>query len=123
VDSGHAFSPYLLTISDELMGMVRRILRGVEMNEDRLARGLIDDVQPGGHYLDTSHTRYYFKSEQFWPALMNRKRIDDWVAEGSRPLGVRAVEKTKELLTFSQARQLDKAISDKLVGILKSAAA
>ncbi len=102
VESGCAFSLMLLTLADELAAITRRIMRGVEMDEDRLARGVIDEVEPGGHYLGTLHTRYYFKSEQFWPTLMNRKRIDDWAAEGSLSLGDRTVNKTEDLLNSYQ---------------------
>jgi trimethylamine--corrinoid protein Co-methyltransferase len=88
----------LLVMGDEAMGMTRRIMKGIETNEERLARGVIDAVQPGGHYLGEEHTMKYFRSEVWWPTLMNRKRIDDWKAEGAKPMGQRVKEKTQDLL-------------------------
>jgi trimethylamine--corrinoid protein Co-methyltransferase len=107
MESGLLSSPYLIVMAEEIMGMTKRIMRGVEMDEDRLCRGVIDDVQPGGHYLGSPHTRYYFKDEQFWPTLMNRNRIDDWIAAGSRTLGERTTKKTQDLLNFYQGNVLN----------------
>lgn len=118
METGEYASPYLLVIGDELMGMTRRIMRGVEVTEDKLARGVIDDVQPGGHYLGSPHTMRYFREEQFWPKLMNRKRIDDWTAAGGKTLGERAEDKTKELLQYNQANPLASEVAKKLHDII-----
>jgi len=122
LDSGGVSSAVSLVMAEELMAITRRIMRGVEMDEDRLARGVIDDVQPGGHYLGSKHTRYYFKSEQFWPTLMNRKRIDDWTAEGEKTLGQRSKEKTLRLLESFDGPVLDGAQVTQLQAVVDKAA-
>ena len=121
VESGVASNPALLVLVDEIACETRRIIRGVEMDEDRLARGVIEAVQPAGNYLATKHTRYYFRSEQFWPTLMNRKRLDDWVAEGSRTLGQRTQEKTEQLLASHDLSTLDDSVLGTIDGIIESA--
>ncbi len=121
VESGVASNPALLVLVDEIACETRRIIRGVEMDEDRLARGVIQDVQPAGNYLATKHTRYYFRSEQFWPTLMNRKRLDDWVAEGSRTLGQRTQEKTEQLLASYSLPTLDEGVAGAIDEIIESA--
>ena len=118
-ESGLATNPNLLVLVDEMAAETERITRGVEMDEDRLARGVIQDVQPAGNYLATKHTRYYFRSEQFWPTLMNRKRIDDWAAEGSLTLGQRTINKAKGLLVAYSPKALkDDVVAelDKIAG-------
>ena len=121
LESGLLSSPYLVVMAEEVMGMTRRIMRGVEMDEDRLCRGVIDDVQPGGHYLGSPHTQYYFKEEQFWPTLMNRNRIDDWIAAGSKTLGERSAKKAQDLLNYYQGNALDDDTVAQLSAILVEA--
>ena len=121
MESGVSSNPALLVLVDELACETRRIIRGVEMDEDRLARGVIEAVQPAGNYLATKHTRYYFRSEQFWPTLMNRKRLDDWMAEGSRTLGQRTQEKTEQLLASYSLPPLDEGVAGAIDGIIESA--
>lgn len=123
MESGLTASTSLLAIGNEVMGMTRRIMRGIEVNEDRLARGVIDEVQPGGHYLGEEHTMYYFKTEQFWPKLMNRARIDDWIAAGSKSLGLRAKEHVAGLLEYYAGEPLDKAVASQLKDIITKAEA
>ena len=65
----------MLTIGDEIVGMTRKIIQGIEVNEERTARGVIDAVEPGGNYLGEEHTLKYFRTEFWWPNLMNRDRI------------------------------------------------
>ena len=121
VESGCAANPALLVLTDETAAETQRIMRGVEMDEDRLARGVIDEVKPGGNYLATKHTRYYFKKEQFWPTLMNRKRIDDWSRDGSLTLGQRTVNKMKQLLASYEQAPLASDAASKLDEIVKAA--
>jgi len=118
MESSAVSSPYLLVMADEVMAMTKRIMDSLEVNEDKMARGVIDEVQPGGHYLSEPHTIYYFRKEQFWPALMNRKRFDDWVADGAKTLGVRSAEKTQSLLKLREPDALPSEISQKLAEIV-----
>lgn len=99
----------LLVMGDEAMGMTRRMMKGVEVNEERLARGVIDAVQPGGHYLGEEHTMKFFKSEVWWPTLMNRNRIDDWTAKGAKSMGQRVKEKTQDIIKNHQPEKLAEA--------------
>ena len=90
------------------------MMKGVEVDEERLARGVIDAVQPGGHYLGEEHTMKFFRSEFWWPTLMNRNRIDDWIAKGAKSMGQRVKEKTLDIL---KNHRPDKLAEDKLAEI------
>lgn len=113
----------LLVMGEEVMGMTRRMMKGVEVNEERLARGVIDTVQPGGHYLGEDHTLKYFRSEFWWPTLMNRTRIADWEANGAKSLGQRVKEKTQSIIKTHQPEKLPEEILGKIQTILDRAAA
>jgi len=108
----------LLVMSDEVIGMTRRIIKGVEVNEERLARGVIDFVQPGGHYLGEEHTLKYFRDEFWWPSVLNRTRIDDWTAAGAKTLGQRVKEKTQSIIKTHQPEKLSEEVLGKIKVIL-----
>lgn len=108
----------LLVMGDEVMGMTRRIIRGVEVNEEKLARGVIDEVQPGGHYLGEDHTLKYFRSETWWPSILNRMRIDDWTASGAKSLGLKVKEKTQSIMKTHQPEKLSEEILAKIIAIV-----
>ncbi|UQZ88871.1 trimethylamine--corrinoid methyltransferase [Deltaproteobacteria bacterium Smac51] len=70
-------------VDEECCAMVRRILRGAEVNEDTLARQAIDDVGPKGNYLTHKHTTKRYKG-LFQPALFNRESYGRWVSGGEK---------------------------------------
>ena len=62
-----------LVIDDEIVSMVKRIIRGVEIDTEHLATDLIIDIGPGGNFLKyLDHTNRHYKSEFFYPDISNR---------------------------------------------------
>ncbi|WP_407313535.1 trimethylamine methyltransferase family protein [Desulfosporosinus sp. SB140] len=123
LEYGLSGSLALLVMGDEVMGMTRRIIKGVEVNEERLARGVIDAVQPGGHYLGEEHTLKYFRNEFWWPSVMNRTRIDDWTANGAKSLGQRVKEKAQTIINTHQPEKLSHNILNQIKAIIDRAEA
>jgi len=57
-------------IIDEEMGlMIKRYMRGVDVNEDTLAFDLVDKIGPCGNYLASDHTSKHFRKELWMPML------------------------------------------------------
>ncbi|CQR73742.1 trimethylamine methyltransferase family protein [Sporomusa ovata] len=121
LEYGQTGSLELLVMGDEVMGMTRRMMKGVEVNEERMARGVIDAVQPGGHYLGEDHTLKYFRTETWWPTVMNRARIADWEANGSKSLGQRVKEKTQSIINTHQSEKLSAEVLSKIQTIVNGA--
>lgn len=114
LESGKLASTTALAVGDEAAGIIRRIMRSVEIDEDRIGRGVIDEVGPGGNYLGTDHTNVFFKSEQYWPHLQSRKRIDDWEDAGAKSMGARGDDWVREIL----AGEAKPVIGDKVAKAL-----
>lgn len=111
----------MLAIGDEIVGMTRKIIKGIEVNEERTARGVIDAVQPAGNYLGEEHTLKYFRTEFWWPTLMNRDRIKDWTEAGCKSLGQRAKEKIQSILQTHQGEKLPEDVLTELKAIIEKA--
>ncbi len=79
-------------IDNEIIGMVERALRGIEVNEDTLALEVIDKVGPGGNFLAEPHTVAHMRSEFFFPKFSDRSRREKWLAEGGKDARQRARE-------------------------------
>ncbi len=85
-----AYEQYV--IDNEIIGMVMRTLRGIEINEDTLALEVIDKVGPGGNFLAESHTVSHMRSEFFFPKVSDRSNREKWLAEGGKDARQRARE-------------------------------
>ena len=73
IEGGMTGSLVQLALMDEAIGMVRHITRGIVVNDETLAAEVIHKVGPNNHYLRQPHTRKYYKSEYFYPKLLDRQ--------------------------------------------------
>jgi trimethylamine--corrinoid protein Co-methyltransferase len=89
-------------IDDEIVGMVVRVLRGLDVTGDALAVEAIERVGPGGHYLMDAHTLRFMRSELFHPALADRQNRAMWEAAGKLDTRARAVARVEQLLQAHQ---------------------
>jgi trimethylamine--corrinoid protein Co-methyltransferase len=85
-------------IDDEIVGMVLRVLRGVEVSDDSLGVEAIERVGPGGHYLVDDHTLQFMRSEFYFPRLSDRQNRPAWEAVGKQDTRARAIARLEKLL-------------------------
>jgi len=98
LESGLLASYESIVLADEVVGSVRRILQGIEVNDDTLALDVIDRVGPGGFFLDTDYTLEHFRKEFWFPRRFNRQRNANWEHEGSHPLFFKLNQEAKYIL-------------------------
>jgi trimethylamine--corrinoid protein Co-methyltransferase len=82
----------------ELLGMVQRFVRPLEVSEDTLALDTIAEVGPGGHFLEAAHTLSHYREAHFIPNVSLRQPNDQWLAEGAKDAVERAGERCREML-------------------------
>jgi len=58
-----------LVVDNEILGMARRVLRGIEVNDDTLATELLIEKGPGKDFLAEEHTVKHMRQEFFIPRL------------------------------------------------------
>lgn len=120
--SGSMGSLYQLVMCDEIIGMVKRFMRGIPVNDDTLALDVIDEVGPGGHFLAQPHTMKNFKSETWFPSVMSRMRHDGWkTMEGGSTMGDRVTEKMRDILENYEVPALPDGVLKKIDEIVKRA--
>ncbi len=97
-ESAMTGSLFQLCAMDEAIGYARRITRGIEVNDDTLAVDVINKVGPNNHYLREPHTRRYYKSEYFYPKLLDRQDFENWESSGSLTMKDRTIARVHDLL-------------------------
>lgn len=98
MDRGMVCSAEMLVLGDEVIGMAKRLIRGIEVNAETLARGIIEKVGPGGHFLQEDHTVRHFREELWMPSLLTRQHYDVWQEAGAKDMGQRVQERVRELV-------------------------
>ena len=98
LDSGLTSSMEQMVAADEIIDMVKRILRGIPVNDDTMALDVMGAVGPSGHFLEHNHTYSHFKNEIWRPKLIDRQNWEDWTHSGSKRYGERVHDRVLKIL-------------------------
>jgi len=91
-----------MVVDDEIIGMVKRILRGIEVSEETLAVELIKKMGFNGSYLFDNHTRAHVR--ELWQAKLGETgSYDGWKNAGAKSTTEKAQEKVAEILAAEPA--------------------
>ena len=107
MESGYTSSLDLLVMADEMINIIKRILKGVTVSREHLAVDLLDSVGPGGNFLANTHTVKHFRDEFYISKLFDRKGHAAWVAEGGKTLKDRCNDKLRGLLETHSPEKLN----------------
>ena len=119
LESARTISLEQLVIDDEICGMIYRVLKGVTIDEESLARDVISSVGPGGHYLGQMHTIKFLDREQYTPKISNRESREAWEKTGAKNLRDVARERVKNILRDHNPDPLDQDVEKELQDIVK----
>ena len=114
IESTLAGAHELAVIDNEIIGMVERMARGIEVNDTSLALDVIKRVGPAGNYLMEEHTQMNFRREHFIPKISNRDAREIWKKNGSKEMLENAREEAKRILAGHEPKQLDPALDKEI---------
>lgn len=123
IESGMTGALQMTTMSDEIIGFVKRLMRGIEVTPETLATKVVREVGPGGHYLATDHTLSHFKDEFWFPRTIDRTRWEDWEAAGKPKMGDHVQAFLNEILDGYQPVALAPEVGRRIAAILDKAEA
>jgi trimethylamine--corrinoid protein Co-methyltransferase len=114
LEQGLTSSMEMMVASDEIIDMVKRILRGIPVTDVTQALDVMEDVGPGGHYLEHDHTYHRFKNEIWRPKLLDRLNWENWELAGTKTHRDRVHERVIEVLEAETEPLLDEAMYKEL---------
>jgi trimethylamine---corrinoid protein Co-methyltransferase len=89
----------LLVLSDEVIGMVKRIQRGIPVNSETIMMDLLEIVGPGGYFIAEQPSASLCRKEFWIPKLLDREPYSIWVEQGGTSLEERAQNKVRKILS------------------------
>jgi len=92
LDSGNAISYPQYVIDNEIIGMVQRLLSGIQVTPENIGYSVIKKVGPGGNFVMEDHTVDHMMDEFFYPELSVRNNFDTWEELGRPDMISRARE-------------------------------
>jgi len=111
-----------LVIDNEIIGILKRIVKGFKVNKETLA---VEVIKKAGHkpvFLNEPHTAMHFR-EEFWISKIFIGGIgyDQWLADGGKTEIDKAKDKAKEILKTHHPQLLSSENYQSLLEIIKRA--
>ena len=97
------------------LGTYEKILAGLALDDEAMARDAYGEVEPAGHFLGCAHTMRNYENVFFASALSDSENVESWEEKGSKDMAERAFGRWNELLENYQAPPIDDAIDEALV--------
>ncbi|MGB2962386.1 MAG: trimethylamine methyltransferase family protein [Anaerolineales bacterium] len=112
-----------LVIDAEIIGMSKRLIKGIEPRDNPIALTLMRELGHRADYLAQTHTLKWFAEELYTPsAVIDRSTLDGWKRKGSKSTWERAQDRVDELLATYQASQISNELRAELRMITTHAA-
>jgi trimethylamine--corrinoid protein Co-methyltransferase len=119
LESGLTSSIESIVMCNEIIGMVKRFIRSVEVTQEALGVEVIEDVGPGGNFLMHDHTLKHFREEIWEPELLDHRNWDGWVKEGHKSLKEVINERAKWILENHKPKEVVGGVRERLKEIIK----
>jgi len=88
-----------MVIDNEMLGMIKRVVRGIEVTEETLSYHVIEDAVYGaGHYLGHPQTLELMNSEYLYPTIADRTSPGEWEENGSHDIRDKARLVARDIL-------------------------
>jgi trimethylamine--corrinoid protein Co-methyltransferase len=109
----------MLVMNDEIIGMARRAMRGIEVTDATLMLDVIDRVGPGGEFISAKETAKHFRKEIWLPRLMDRQPWNQWTRNGSPSMLNSIQARIREILETHTPHPLPDGALEKINAILE----
>jgi len=120
LESGLTSSFESILMSDEIISMVKYMLRPLEVTGEAIALKVIDEVGTSGTYLTHPYTLENFRKSMWFPRFFDRARFDNWEQQGSKALLQRLKEEAQKILAAHPAPKLPQAIVQEIGHIVEN---
>jgi trimethylamine--corrinoid protein Co-methyltransferase len=123
IEAAKGGSQELIVICDEIIGMLKRIMRGVRVDGDTLAVEEISQVAHGGSFLGLKHSLQHFNKEYRITQVMDRSfAYETWKKADGKTLLDKAAERVEKILRDHQVEPIPRDVRAQIEQIKKEAA-
>ncbi|HUF88092.1 MAG TPA: trimethylamine methyltransferase family protein [Thermohalobaculum sp.] len=113
-EAGMHCSVAKFVVDAEVCAMGYRMAEGIRWDDFEEGLAAVRDIGPGGHYLGHAHTLANFERAFYMPKLFDNNAYEQWVADGSKDITTRALERARQMLKAYEEPALDPARDEEL---------
>jgi trimethylamine--corrinoid protein Co-methyltransferase len=110
-----------LVLVDEIIGMAKRVMRGIRVNPETIMLDLIEKVGPGRSFLNQSKSAALCRTEAWVPTVLDRDPFALWEKKGSQTTEELVNARVRSILDTHSPSPLRPGVVDKIEKILGEA--
>jgi trimethylamine---corrinoid protein Co-methyltransferase len=114
--------PYLV-LSDEIIAMAARVMRGIPVSPETIMLDLIEKVGPGSLYLTEARSASLCRREAWVPTILDRSAYALWDKAGRKQTEQLVLEKLDKILKTHTPAPMPAGVSEEIKTILAEAEA
>ncbi len=123
LEGGLTWDYATLVMQNEFVRQIMHCIKGIPVNDDKMALEVVRQVGPGGEFISHKHTFQNFK-ELSKTELIDRHNRDGWMAAGGKDIVERSYAKAIDILeNYENQSPLPENIQNQLKEIVKEAEA
>jgi trimethylamine--corrinoid protein Co-methyltransferase len=111
----------ILVMQNEIISYVESTMREIDFSDEAFGLELIEDIGPGGTFIDQIHTAEHFRKELWFPKLLDREYYQAWLDGGAKSMERKCRERKEEILRTHQPEPIDNNLSNVLNEIVTAA--
>lgn len=109
-----------LMMQNEMVRMILHTVKGIPVNDEKIAYDVLTSVGAGGEYISHDHTFKHFR-ELSSSELLDRRNREAWAADGSKGIVERSYEKAIEIIESYKPEPLPEDVQRELKRIVEEA--
>lgn len=98
LDFGRTGSLEMVIILDEIIDQVRRLMKGITVDDEMLGLDVVREVGHTGNFLTHDHTLKHLRATQWRPKLISRSSYEKWQRSGRTSFLDRARQRLSDIL-------------------------
>ena len=111
----------ILTLQNEIIGYVESVLRPIDCSQGAIGLDVVEQVGPGGTFIDNPHTGERFRKELWFPRLLDREYYQAWRDAGALGAEDRCRARKEKILATAETEPVSSELDRALEDILSSA--
>jgi trimethylamine--corrinoid protein Co-methyltransferase len=113
IESGVTFDCAQLVMDNEFAQMIKFVVNGIELDDERLMVDEIHKVGAFGDFLSLDST-YRHMREQSQPRLIDRRVREEWLEDGATDLYARSLARAREIIETHEPEPLDADVVEQM---------
>ncbi len=118
LESALSLSLEKIVIDDEIVGMTKRIMKGIDTTPDHCAYELIASIGPGGNFLAEEHTVEFMRRDFFSAKVSELSNWNKWIGNGKPNAIKKAKERAKQIISSHSTPSLPENIVMKIKDLI-----